>query len=71
MVLQNILQQFCMPQKCGRMAPFQQCHLSPYRSLRSVMAPRKRSRVKGSVTSPPTSTHTVNNRGFAALADEI
>ena len=38
------------------------------------MAPRKRSdvgRVKGSVTSPPTTTHTVNNRGFAALADEI
>ena len=38
------------------------------------MAPQKRSdvgRVKGSVTSPPTSTHTVNNRGFAALADEI
>ena len=38
------------------------------------MAPQKRSdvcRVKGSITSLPTSTHTVNNRGFAALADEI
>jgi hypothetical protein len=38
------------------------------------MAPRKRrdmGRVKGSITLPPTSTHAVNTRGFAALADEI
>jgi len=37
------------------------------------MAPRKRrgvSRVKDSITPPPTSTH-VNTRGFAALPDEI
>jgi hypothetical protein len=37
------------------------------------MAPRKRrgvGRVKGSIT-PPTSTHAVNTRGFAALPDEI
>ena len=39
------------------------------------MVPRKRrcvGRVKGSITPPPpTSTHPVNSRGFAALADEI
>ena len=38
------------------------------------MAPRKRrgvGRVKVSITPPPTPTHAVNTRGFAALADEI
>ena len=38
------------------------------------MAPRKRRGVnhaKGSITPLPTSTHVVNTRGFAALADEI
>ena len=38
------------------------------------MAPRKRRGVgfvKGSTTLPPSSSHAVNTRGFAALADEI
>jgi hypothetical protein len=38
------------------------------------MAPRKRrdvGRVKSFITPPPTSTHVVNTRGFAALPDEI
>ena len=38
------------------------------------MVPGKRrnmGRAKGSITLPPTSTHAVNTRGFAALADEI
>ena len=38
------------------------------------MAPRKRRGVgvvKGSITLPPSSSHAVNTRGFAALADEI
>jgi len=38
------------------------------------MAPRKRrsvGRVKGSIIPPPTSTHAVNTRGFAAQSDEI
>ena len=38
------------------------------------MAPQKRcavGRVKGSIKFPPTFTHAVNTRGFAALADEI